>query len=99
MPPASSPDIGMAMPIPVGRCRSRTASSICSQLSKRRPLKASELPRLPPRFDEVQIRRSSGLKDKLPAWIGQIEEEHIHGSMHGEIVQPGAGRMDGATGP
>jgi len=47
------------------------------------------LERLPPRLDQVQIRRSSELKDELPARIRQIEEEHIHGSMHGEIVQHG----------
>ena len=44
---------------------------------------------LPPWLDQVQIRRRGGLKDELPARIRQIEEEHIHGSIHGEIVQHG----------
>src|SRR6266516_2155752 len=82
--PAASPHIGMLVRIPIGRCFLHCLLDLLPTL-KSPSFEGQRLEGLPPRLDQVSISRSSRLEDELPARIGQVEEEHIHGSMHAQI--------------
>ena len=46
---------------------------------------------LPPGLDQIEVRGVLGLKDELPARMGQGEQQHIGGAMHVQVVDD---RMD-----
>ncbi len=51
------------------------------------PFEGQRLERLPPGLDQVQVRRIRRLENKLPARVGQIEEQDIDSPMHRQVVQ------------
>src|SRR5215207_3811194 len=85
MPAASAPNVGMAMRVPVRR---RSTDGL---LDLRPSLEALAFERqgaqrLPPRFDEIQVGGVRGLEDKLPARMGEGEQQHVGGPMGTQIV-------------
>ena len=50
------------------------------------PFERQGFERLPPGFNQVQVRRVGGLEDKLPTRIRQVEEQNVDGSVHAQVV-------------
>ncbi len=66
---AASPHIGMLVRIPIGRRLLYRFLNLLPTL-KAPSFEGQRIECLPPRFDQVQIGRSSRLQDELPARIG-----------------------------
>jgi hypothetical protein len=73
------------MGVPVG-CRLLNRLFNLLPASETPSFERQRLEGFPPGFNQVQVRGVRGLKDELPAWIGQIEEQDIHGPVHGQVV-------------
>src|SRR5579871_1918411 len=92
MSSASTPDIGMFMCIPISRCFLYRLLDLFPGLEAS-PLERERLERFPPGFNQVQVGGVGGLKDKLPARIGQIEEQHVDGSVHRQVIEYGVNSL------
>lgn len=88
MAPASPPHIGMFVRIPIGRRRFDCFNHLLPRLETP-PLERERAERFPPGFNQVQVRGTRGLEDKLPAGIGQIKEQDVDGPVHRQIIQHG----------
>src|SRR5215208_3121846 len=85
MTPATAPDEGMFVLIPVGGC------AFDGLLDLGPGLEASTLQRqgaqdLPPGLDQVQVGRVLGLEDELPARMEQAEQQHVRRVVGIEVV-------------
>src|SRR5215208_5957800 len=85
MTPATAPDKGMFVLIPVGGC------AFDGLFDLGPGLEASTLQRqgahdLPPGFDQVQVGRVLGLEDELPARMEQAEQQHVRRAVGIEVV-------------
>jgi hypothetical protein len=49
--------------------------------------------RLPPGFDQVEVSGIGGLEHKMPARVGQREQQHVGGPVRGEVVDDGKGLL------
>src|SRR6266851_9923941 len=85
MSPTSTPHIGMFMCVPVGRRLLHRLLDLSPGLEAS-AFERQRLEGFPPGFNQVQVRGVRGLKDELPARIGQIEEQDIDGPMHAQVV-------------
>lgn len=80
-----APDVGMLVGIPIRR------GLLDGLLDFLPGLETSAFERqrfegLPPGFNQVQVGGVGRLEDELPTWIGQVEEQDIDGSMHGQMI-------------
>src|SRR5215212_8770346 len=86
MTPATTPDEGMFVRVPVG-------GGAFDGLRDLGPgLEAATLQRqgahyLPPGFEQVQIGRVLGLEDELPARMEQAEQQHVRRAVGIEVVE------------
>src|SRR5215213_6007057 len=55
--------------------------------------------RLPPRFDQVQVRRVGGLEHEFPARMQQAEQQHVGSAVDVEVVEHGVDPLDGRIDP
>jgi hypothetical protein len=86
MPTPLAPHEGVPMRIPVGtRVDNRLFNRFPGQ--ELSPLERQRLQDLPPRLDQVQVRRIDRLEDELPARMRQVEEQDIRRSVRRQIVQ------------
>src|SRR3954451_21003437 len=85
MTPATAPDEGMSVLVPVGGCAFDGLRDLGPGLE------ASALQRqgaqdLPPGLDQVQVGRVLGLEDELPARMEQAEQQHVRRAVGIEVV-------------
>src|SRR3954469_327089 len=85
MTPATAPDEGMLVLVPVGGC------AFDGLFDLGPGLEASTLQRqgahdLPPGLDQVQVGRVLGLEDELPARMEQAEQKHVRRAVGIEVV-------------
>src|SRR5262249_40854826 len=71
-----SPDERMAVPIPVRRRPLHCITHLFPTLEAP-PLQGQRPQHLPPRLDQVQVRRVLRLEDKLPPWVRQRKQQDV----------------------
>src|SRR5258708_10943274 len=86
MPTAPAPDERMPMLVPVGRGIFDRLNDLLPRLEAA-PLQREPAEDLPPRFNQVQIRRTFGLEEKLPAQVRQREQQHVGCPMHVKNIE------------
>src|SRR4051794_4995748 len=98
MTPSTTPDEWMPVIVPVGR-------GPCDGLLGLGPgleaasFQSQRAQRLPPRFDQVQVRRVGGLEHELPARMQQAEQQHVGSAVDVEVVEHGVDPLDGRIDP
>src|SRR5215212_8946215 len=86
MTPATTPDEGMFVRVPVGGCAFDGFFDLGPGLEAS-PLQRQGAHDLPPGFDQVQIGRVLGLEDELPARMEQTEQQHVRRAVGIEVVE------------
>jgi len=86
MPAPSAPHEGVTMRVPIRTCfDDRVLDRLPGQ--KLPPLQCQRFQDLPPRLDQVQIRRIRRLEDELPARMRQGEEQDIGSFVGRQIIE------------
>src|SRR5579859_6788344 len=93
MATTTAPDKGMAMLVPVGGCSLDRAGDLGPTLETT-PFERERAEHFPPRLDQVQVGRTLGLEDELPAGMGQREQQHVGRPMDVEVVDNGVDPFD-----
>lgn len=86
MPTPLAPHEGVTMRVPVG-ARGNDRLLDCLPGQKLSPLERQRFQNLPPRLDQVQIRRIRRLEDELPARMRQVEEQDIGRFVRRQIIE------------
>src|SRR4051812_12259155 len=85
VPPPSSPDERVAMVVPGGRRLLDRPADLLPGLEPP-PVQGQRLEHLPPRLDQVQIRRVFRLEDELPPRVRQAEQQHVGRPVRIQVV-------------
>src|SRR5579875_2745369 len=83
---ALAPHEGVFMRLPVGG-RGGNGLTDVGPILKPASFERQRPQEFPPRFDQVEIGGVGRLEDKLPARMGQVEQEYIHRAVGTQIVQ------------
>src|SRR3954462_6929572 len=86
MTPATAPDEGMFVLVPVGGCAFDGLRDLGPGLEAA-PFEGQGAQDLPPGLDQVQVGRVLGLEDELPARMEQAEQQHIRRAVGIEVVE------------
>src|SRR3954449_7319102 len=85
MTPATAPDEGMFVLVPVGGCAFDGLRDLGPGLEAA-PFEGQRAQDLPPRLDQVQVGRVLGLEDELPARMEQAEQQHVRRAVGIKVV-------------
>ncbi len=96
--PSSAPVKWMSVRVPVSRRPVHRLNDLlpCPESSA---LERQGPQDLPPRLDQVQVRRRDRLEDKLPSRACHVEQQHVAGSVGGQVVEDGVDAGDASREP
>src|SRR5215475_7644726 len=75
----------MTMGIPIGRCLLHSLANVVPGLETS-TLESQGTQHFPPGFNQIQVRGILGLEHKLPARMGQAEQQDIGGPMRAQVI-------------
>ena len=84
--PPAAPDERVAVLVPVRRRLLDRPADLLPGLEPP-PLQRQRLQHLPPRLDQVQVRRVLRLEDELPPRVGQAEQQHVGRPVGVQVVE------------
>src|SRR5690349_6732517 len=88
MTPATAPDEGMLVLVPVGGCAFDGVRDLGPGLEAA-AFQRQGAQDLPPGLDQVQVGSVLGLEDELPARMEQAEQQHVRRAVGVEVVDHG----------